>query len=227
MPKRRIGRDWRGLVLITRNESWEESRIRVLASNMGISPDEAVNDLKNTLQEVRIEAEPEIIEETGPDIIARLSADADLCFIPFRFRKNELICPFDCSLDLLIQDLPMTAFVLAAEDVDLDAEPEEGRAGAVADALDALNEAEKRAEQAEVEASKAAEEAENRLAELQGTTKTGADEEILDKIKSAREAKEEAIRMARKAAKAAAKAEEAARVAEALGVMTNKEESTD
>jgi hypothetical protein len=213
--------------LITRNEPWEGSRLRVLAVSREKPSADAIDDLKNILKEVRIEAEAEIVAETDPENLAQLSAEADLCFIPFRFRKNEFIGPLDYPIDSLLADHLLTALVLAAEDIDLDAEPEEGKAGETAAALDAFKEAEKRAQQAEEEAVRAAEEAEKKLTELRDISKTGDDEEILNRIKTAQEAKEEAIRTARKAAKAIAKAEEASREAKALGAISPKNEDEE
>ncbi len=102
-----------------------------------------------TLEDVRIEAEPEVVASVNPDTIAAYSSDAALVFLPFRLKGNRPLDPFDEPLNQIVERLPLSALVLATEDIDLDAEPEEGTAGTVAAALDALEDAEKKAQQAE------------------------------------------------------------------------------
>ena len=204
--------------LMTRSEPWEEARIRVLAASYEIASEDSTEDLKNTLDEVRISAQPEIVEHADMNAVVKYSADAPLVFMPFRLKGNQLEDPFGEPVETILGRLGIVALVLAAEDIDLDAAPEEGEAGEAAVALDALSDAEKRAQEAESEAGKAAEAAEEKLREVESAIADGADEDLMSKVKDALEAKEEAGKAARKAAKASAKAEEAARAAESLGV---------
>ena len=182
-----------------------------------------IEGLQRTLQEVRIEAEPEIVQGADVNAVTEHSADSALVFLPFRLRGNQLLGPFDNQIDDLIPRLPVVALVLAAEDIDLDAEPEEGRAGELAAALDTLADAKKRAKEAEKEAAKAAEEAEGKLHELESAIASGADEALMSKVKATLEAREQASKTARRAAKALAKVEDAARVAETLGAKPDEE----
>ena len=209
--------------LMTRNEDWDEAKIRVLAASQEHSSEETMEDLQRTLQEVRIEADPEIVKETNFDAIAEHSADAAFVFLPFRLQGHQVLGPFDHQIDELILRLPVVALALAAEDIDLDAEPEEGQAGEIAAALDSLADAKKRAQEAEKEAAEAAEEAENRLQELESAVSSGEDEDIMARVKETLEAKEKSGKAARRAAKARAKMEDAAREAEALGAEPDQE----
>jgi amino acid transporter len=213
--------------LMTRSDAWEESTIRVLAAGYEKASEESMEDLRKTLQEVRIDAEPEIVEHASADSIVEHSADAAIVFIPFRLRGNQLEDPFGHPLEDLLSRVGVVALVLAAEDIDLDAAPEEGEAGEMAAAIDALAEAEKRAGEAEKEATEASEEAEKKAHGLESALAQGADEALMAKAKAALEAKEEASKAARKAAKAMAKAEDAARVAESLGVKTQKKDENE
>jgi hypothetical protein len=179
--------------------------------------------LQKTLQEVRIEADPEIVVGANVDAIAENSGDAALVFLPFRLRGNQLLGPFDNQFDDLIPRLPVVALALAAEDIDLDAEPEEGEAGELAAALDILADAKKRAHEAEKEAAEATQEAEKKLNELESAITSGDDEDLMAKVKATLEAKETASKAARRAAKASAKVEDAAREAETLGAEPDKE----
>jgi hypothetical protein len=177
-----------------------------------------VEGLKKMLEEARIEAEPEIVENMSSETVVEHSGDAALVFYPFRLRGNQLLDPLDKPLDAILPRLPIVALVLAAEDIELDAEPEEGIAGEVAAALDTLADAEKKARKTEKEAVAAKEESEKWLREIQAATESGAKQEELSKIEAAAlEAEERAKKASRRAAKAMAKLEDAARTVEALG----------
>jgi amino acid transporter len=141
--------------LMTRHEKWDETRIRLLAVDDGSQTPLTVDSLKEMLEEVRIDADPEIVKDVDADSIAEYSADAALAFIPFRIKDNQVVDPFGNPMEDTLFLLPVTAMVLAAEDIDLDAEPEEGKAGEMAEAIDALEDAGKKADTATKEAQKA------------------------------------------------------------------------
>jgi amino acid transporter len=204
--------------LMTRSDEWSEARIRVLTLDQENESGERMENLRKMLEEARIEADPVELTNSSVATVAMESADAAMVFFPFRLRADQLLDSFGNPLEELLSHLPIVALVLAAEDIDLDAEPEEGIVGEMAAALDVLADAEKRAQQAEKEASKATEQAEAKLREIRAAAASGASEEELSGIEAAAlEAKERASKAARRAAKAFAKLEDAARTAEALG----------
>ena len=217
--------------LMTRHEKWDQSKIRLLAvadiDQSGLT-DASIREM---LEEVRIEANPEIVTDVDADRLVEYSADSALVFIPFRIRNNMVVDPFNNPMADTLFLLPVTAMVLAAKDIELVAEPEEGEAGDAAKALDALEDAKKReqktakeAEQAAIEAQKAREKAKDIAS---GSKGADASSEMAAE-KEAEEAEKEAIKLARKAAKAAAKAESASREAEAAGVLPEEsDESKD
>jgi len=209
--------------LMTRNKAWDEATIRVLAVEYEKRSEDTMSVLEKTLQEVRITAKAEIVESATGDSIIAHSSQSDLVFLPFRLRDNRLAGPFEMPLDELVSKLPTVAFVLAAKDIDLEAEPEEGKAGDLAAAMDALADAEKRAQKAKEEAIKTEEEAKEKIKELDSAVASGVDEEFMPREKATIKSKEEAEKAARRAAKALAKAEDAAREAEALGAIPDKE----
>jgi amino acid transporter len=208
--------------LMTRHEKWDETRIRLLAVDDGSQTPLTVDSLKEMLEEVRIDADPEIVKDVDADSIAEYSADAALAFIPFRIKDNQVVDPFGNPMEDTLFLLPVTAMVLAAEDIDLDAEPEEGKAGEMAEAIDALEDAGKKADTATKEAQKATaalEKAKEKIESIKSDP-DGADSDTLAAAeKEAAEAEKQAAKMTRKAAKATAKAEAAAREAEASGVL--------
>lgn len=205
--------------LITRSEPWDAAKIRVLAAGYNADTPENLTDLKNNLEEARIEAEPIIVTNADIDKLSEYSADAAVVFLPFRLRGDQITCPIDAPIEKLLSRLPVTAFVLAAEDIALDAEPEEGTAGEMAAAMDALADIEKKAVEAEKEAAKTREIAETagaKLLELENNTRH-AEEDLRTKLKTAADnAEKEADKAFRKAAKARAKVEEAAKVVKEL-----------
>ena len=178
--------------------------------------------LANTLKDVRIEAEPKIVIGANIDSIASISADASLVILPFRLQKNRLIGPVDGQIDELSTRLQTTALMLAAEDIDLDAEPEDGIAAEMAALRDALDEANKKLKEAEKDADKARQIAdaakENLLAFKQDETLTENQEELSRLEAETQKAETEAEKAFRKAAKAKAKALDAEKNAEAAGV---------
>jgi amino acid transporter len=205
--------------LITRSEAWTAAKIRVLAAGYNTDTSENLMNLKNNIEEARIEAEPIIVTHADIDKLSEYSGDAAAVFLPFRLRGDQITCPIDARIEEIVSRLPVTAFVLAAEDIALDAEPEEGTAGDMAAAMDALADAEKKAVEAEKEAAKTreiAESAKAKLMELENNTGS-TEEDLRTKLKTAADiAEKEADKAFRKAAKARAKVEQAAKIVKGL-----------
>ena len=208
--------------LMTRHENWDQSRLRLLAVDDGRQPDLTIENIQKMLEEVRIEAEPEIVRDVDADTFAEYSAEAAVTFIPFRIKNNRIVDLFGNPIETTLFLLPVTAMVLAAEDIELDAEPEEGEAGEMAEVLDTLTDARKKAREAVKKAEKAAAVAEKTKEKAEELKKQplATDADTLAAIeKDAVEAEKEAVKMSRKAAKAEVKAKTAAREAESTGVL--------
>jgi len=231
---RRIDVWWRGdassrlmlllAYLMTRTADWEGARIRFLGICCAGGSAETAETLQRTLDETRIEAEAVLVEEAGPGEVAAHSADASLVLLPFRLRGNRPLGPFDGSLDDLLAPLPVTALVLAAEDIDLDAEPEEGAAAEAARILDALGDAERLAELTANDAEKAEAAASRMREELEAATVQPADSEIIDGLTAQlRELELQAEKARRRAARIATRARSAREGAQALGVLPQQE----
>jgi amino acid transporter len=212
--------------LMTRSEPWSDAKIRLLAVNISQPGDQALDSLKAMLEEVRIEADPIIVNNADADTLAEHSADSALTFLPFRLKASRVVDPFGNPMEDTLFLLPVVAMVMAAEDIDLDAEPEEGEAGEKARVLDALEEARKKEKVASEEAQEAiaaADKARRKAEEIKAAS--DGDEEIIAQAeKTATEAELQADKLARKAAKVVAKAEAAAREAEAAGVLPDETE---
>ncbi|MGB2928718.1 MAG: amino acid permease [Desulfobacterales bacterium] len=215
--------------LTTRNEPWESAKIRVLAAGYDEDTSENMEDLKNALDEARIQAETIIVTDADAEKLSECSWDAAVVFLSFRIRGHQITCPFDEPLEEILPRLPVTALVLAAEDIDLDAQPEEGTAGEMAAAMDALADTQKKSQEAQKEAAKAkeiAETAREKLLELEKFPVSEQEKEQLSKLKTELDqAEKEAEKAFRRAAKAQAKSEDAAKEVKELGVPAEPKEN--
>jgi hypothetical protein len=150
--------------------------------------------------------------------------------LPFRLKGNQPVDPFDRPVEQILTDLPLTALVLAAEDIELEAEPEDGKLAEIAAAADALADAEKHLKTAEKDAQTAAAAAANAKEKLQQQIEIEAGATQIDGSKSdalkseLKVAEKQVEKAARRSAKAKTKAEEAAKAVEALGVPAAKTE---
>ena len=131
--------------LMTRHEIWEDAAIRILATNYDADTPENRTSLQNILEDARITATLKIIVNTDLDVLAANSKDADMIFCPINFSKEQIRGPYNAEIkDLLIRLPSSIALVKAAQDIDLDAEPEEGELAQRSEILDAYNNALKR-----------------------------------------------------------------------------------
>jgi hypothetical protein len=216
--------------LMTRNEAWEGASIRVIGEGSGPGEAAMTQKLKATLEDVRIEAETNVVKERSKESLIELSGDAAIVFFPFRLQKDGLLDVFGYEAKVLLPSLPVTALVLAAEDIVLSAEPEEGEAGKLAAAADAASDAERQAEEAAKKAAEAELKSREAYRKLEEAKVSGAEGETLANLeKRAGEAKKASEKAARQTERAALKAERAAQRAEALGARppTSSEEPSE
>ncbi|MGW8194305.1 MAG: amino acid permease [Desulforhopalus sp.] len=130
--------------LMTRSDLWQEAAVRVLAAGESADLNNEIRHLEQQLDDTRIVATPIIVPSMDFETVIAESAHSDLVFLPFRIRQSMLTDIKGYSLERVLTRLPPVALVMAAKDIDLDAEPEEGLAGKLAKALDQLQNQEKR-----------------------------------------------------------------------------------
>jgi amino acid transporter len=153
--------------LLTRSEPFGEAKLRLFATANGDETDEqARRRLKTMLDEVRIEAELEIVAQSSAATVLELSKHSAVVFQPFRLKQQELISVFDGDLEDVVRDLGVVALVLASQDIELQSDPEGGRHAELAAAVDTLERAARRARKAESEAEAAAKAAAQARAQL-------------------------------------------------------------
>jgi branched-subunit amino acid transport protein len=213
--------------LVTRTERWQGARIRLIAAApKASSGEEALQELKQMLEDVRITAEPLIVEDPGHEAIVRESAGSQLVFLPFRLTDDGPTGIHEGPLDDTLRRLGITALVLARQEINLDAEPEEGKPAQIAEAVDAADQARKTARKIEKEALKAEKGAAKVEAKLEAAANGAAEPDKLEALtEETRRAGESAEKSKRRAAKARVKADDAEREANSVKEETESEGS--
>jgi len=204
--------------LMKRTEEWQDATIRVITQG-GEEAERARERLQQMLEEVRIVAESEAVEEMSPEVLAEYSRDAALVFLPLWLRGLQPLDPFDRPPEQLLAKLPVVAMLLAAEDIQLAMEADEGEAAERAMTADEAEDAEAEADKAEKHAAsmgEKAEAAEARLARAREQEQLSSEEEQ-ELRESAVAARREVDQAVRQAASARKRADAAAQRAEEAG----------
>ncbi len=197
--------------LMTRSEEWKDAKIRVLAARReGNSAEARLDEIRVMLEEVRIDAQPVVVDEANSEVLKEQSGSASMVFLPFRIYGGRFYHPFGGEVADVLPDLPIVVLSLAAQDVDLSAEPEEGTQGEVASALDRVEDAEKELEKIEAEAASSAKAAEDIDTELATLLSEGAEDDAITQKRSEAEKAQETAREAAHRAERAAEAKDAA-----------------
>ncbi|NDY71239.1 amino acid permease [Desulfobacter hydrogenophilus] len=142
--------------LITRDDHWEDAKIRLLACYLDRDNEQIMQMLSDTLDEFRIQAEPKIVLGVNEKVFFDISAETDLVFLPVSLKKDDALMFGDLPADQLLPGLKTVAMVMAVQKIELDSSPEEGRAGELAHLFDELKHAEKRVDAAKKIAQQAA-----------------------------------------------------------------------
>lgn len=214
--------------LMTKTDHWSNAEIRVITCD---SPNflEARGHLAEFFNEVRIPAEPIVVDNMAPATILEYSREADLVFLPFKIQHSQLTDSAGYSLERVLPQLAATALVMAAEEIDLDALPEEGKAGMLAEAMDDLLELEKKLHRLEKEDHKAAlrvEKLNDQINKKGNHTTESADQEdmLLSREKELRIAEKNGERLFRKIAKTRALYDDAMDRVKELGGRVKEED---
>ncbi len=130
--------------LFTRTDAWSRAKIRLLARAGPADVDKVQTELESMLSDARIPAEVVCLIDPDQPAIVRSCADAAIVFVSMRIRRDDRLDALGGDLDRLLEQLPMTAAVLAGESVDLLAGPESGHHRMLTEAEENLAEAEAR-----------------------------------------------------------------------------------
>ena len=219
--------------LMTRKEPWDKSTIRVLTQGDGqrIEAERAI--LEKNLADIRIDADACIVADFDADTIVAQSAAATFVLLPMKIQENRIVDPTGNSFERSLPRLPVSAVVMAAEDLDLDAAPEEGLAAQIAGASDDLEAARKKAEAAQKVAAEKKEVLEKLSRQLAVLEEQGVDGVVpLDSRSALTQERDSAASAAekafRRAVKARVKADDAEKTVDGLtpGLKSEKDPSS-
>jgi amino acid transporter len=113
--------------LMTRNTDWRGAPIRVITADAETDVDLRKAELEEELKSVRIAAEV-IVLPIGDDRLEGLigqSADSAIVFVPLGIREQEFTDWLGTPLANILPRLPIVALVMAAEEMDLSADPDQ------------------------------------------------------------------------------------------------------
>jgi amino acid transporter len=211
--------------LMTRSPFWQGAELRVLAVPCEKESDNDSNTLEEALESYRIEATSMWIQATEASAFVNHSADASLVLLPFHLKQSAIVDPFGGDLNWLLPRLPVTLLCLAAEDLDLSAEPDQGDAALVAEALYSFEEANARYKNTEKETVQVLEKSCVLEKEFRAAKCSGAcEEELANRQDMVRALREEADKARKKLAKEKTKAEQARQRAEEMGAILPEKE---
>ncbi len=205
--------------LMTRSDEWANATIRVLVPAHTEAAESHLEEVKAILSAARIEAETEVVVDADSQSIINHSASASIVFFQFGIREGRIVDPFGNGVSDILPELPMVVMSMAAQDVDLDAQPDEGSAAQSAALLDRVSDARKRATRAQQEADEATAAVTRAVTELTEAATKGADHDAIEKLRSEVEAaQQQAQEAGRRSVVAAGRREVAERAARDAGL---------
>ena len=105
--------------LMTRDDDWDEATIRVLEPAPTASAKKSEASLRRRLEELRIDADVEVVDIQDGPAMFEASADASFVLIPLLLEGMSTLHPGGGPVDELFDPLPVVAMVAASGDVKL------------------------------------------------------------------------------------------------------------
>lgn len=217
--------------LVSRNHEWEDCELRVISPQPIENFKAERQAILQIFEEARIPAEPLFVDDMHADTILEVSRESSVVFLPFRIKHSRLIDTEGYSLERVLPQLPATALIMAAEEIDLDSEPEEGEAGQLAEAMDRVYDYEKRlhsSEKKQLRVEGQIEKTQKRISSAESDSSGEEDEALLARLyKDLEEMESLKEKHFRKSAKNRMKLEEAISEVEELGGSVESSESPE
>jgi len=110
--------------LVTRHHEFEDAELRVLVPERVSKASGGIAEVERRLEEIRIPAQVVPVEGDGWRALGEAAAGAALAFYPFRMRRGGLCDIQGAPLPTSLDGMPPMVLVNAAEDMDLDAQPD-------------------------------------------------------------------------------------------------------
>ncbi|GGD78243.1 amino acid permease [Lacimicrobium alkaliphilum] len=115
--------------LCTRSNGWQHTRLRILTEAEKYSREQVQDIFSTYLDQVRIEAEVEALDNVNLDIIKEYSGESDLVFFPIKVSECDIVDDFDVGVQNLVSKLNNLALMQACESMQLDPDPDNGNNG--------------------------------------------------------------------------------------------------
>jgi len=105
--------------LMTRSDDWDEATIRVIAPAPASAVQKTEGSLRRRLDELRIDADIQIVPLDESPAMYAISSDASLVLLPLRLEGRSTLHPTGGPVHELFPTLPVVAMVAASGDVQL------------------------------------------------------------------------------------------------------------
>jgi amino acid transporter len=210
--------------LMTRSDDWDGARIRVLVPAEGRDAHKTLESMRELLEAARIDAETEVVEGAPGEALLERSRGASIVFLPLEMRAGHQVDPYGHEAKDIVKLLPIVVLTMAAQNVDLDAQPDEGKLAEEAALRDRYEDARKLAAKAAKAAADADDAVEKALKAFSEAASSSAAPEALEKPRSElRSAQVEARQAARVAERSLVARDRAERAAKEAGVTLEEE----
>ncbi len=210
--------------LMTRSREWQGAKLRVLAPIMARQNSRAAElRLNRMLEDYRIDAQVMVVKDATLEGLVLQSTEASLVWVPMRLHEHQPLDPFGQPLGQVLSRLPVAAAAIAAADLVLDAEPDEGLAAELAAMLDRSAELASLSQSLQKELDEALAESESLQRQIMNLPMDSTAEEKTDLQKQLQHTQEQADELTRRVAKTKARAAAAQREALAFKAMIARE----
>jgi hypothetical protein len=106
--------------LLQQSDAWRYAKVRLkMILNVDQAEEEVRQNIRSILQEIRIDAEIDVIHREGrtfPEILRSSSSDADLIILGMKTPDDTFLKYYE-GMQEMTANLPTTAFVLAGQDI--------------------------------------------------------------------------------------------------------------
>jgi hypothetical protein len=112
--------------LMTRSKEWHGAHIRLLGPRDVVDSAGAHGKvLRERIEEIRIDAEVVVTHDHEQETVVDVSGASGIVLLPFRIHGGRFYSPFGWEIANALEKLPIALLCLAAQDVDLEADPDE------------------------------------------------------------------------------------------------------
>jgi hypothetical protein len=109
--------------LMKRTDRWIDAEIRILVQGQKRQPEETRTEIGSLLEEIRIDASVEVVDNMNTDSIVETCGESALIFLPIEIESTGPVAALDIDLEVIVERMPLVVMCIAGNDVELEAEP--------------------------------------------------------------------------------------------------------